>query len=46
MEISPEILNITPLLDYAMRDFTNRGISSIQNFIEYILSNNYKYDFN
>ena len=45
MEISPEILNITPLLDYAMRDFTNRGISSIQNFIEYILSNNYKYDF-
>lgn len=44
-EITPEILQITPLLDYAMRDFTNRGISSLQNFIEYLLSDNYKYDF-
>lgn len=44
-EITPQILRMTPLLDYAMRDFTNRGISSLQNFIEYLLSDNYKYDF-
>ena len=44
-EITPEILRMTPLLDYAMRDFTNRGISSLQNYIEYVLSDNYKYDF-
>jgi len=44
-EITPEILYSTPLLEYSMRDFTNRGISSLQNFIEYLLSDNYKYDF-
>ena len=43
--ITPEILRITPILDYAMRDFSDRGISSLQNYIEYILSDNYKYDF-
>jgi len=44
-QISPDVLRKTPLLDYAMRDFSNRGISSLQNYIEYLLSNNYKYDF-
>ena len=43
--VDSNIIRDTPLLEFAMRSTGPNNISPLQNFMEYLMSSNYKYDF-